>query len=217
MIKLDVISDPVCPWCYIGKANLDRVLEANPDHPFVIEWHPFQLNPEMPLEGQDRQEYLQEKFGGADGAAQVYGDIAKAAEKAGLSIDFQAIKRTPNTVDAHRLIHWAGIEGRQTAIVSALFRAYFKEGRNIGDPSVLADIAAGAGMDHTMVLRLLQSDADIDEVVAKDNVAREAGVNGVPTFVIADQHVAVGAQPAELWQQVIDEMLGKPTSETVTS
>ena len=126
MVKLDIISDPICPWCYIGKTKLFRALEKHPDHPFTIEWHPFQLNPDMPAEGMDRREYLELKFGGKEGAVSVYGQIAQAAEETGLNIDFAAIERTPNTMNAHRLIHWAGIEGKQTAIVDALFKAFFE-------------------------------------------------------------------------------------------
>jgi predicted DsbA family dithiol-disulfide isomerase len=209
MVKLDIISDPICPWCYIGKAQLDRALEAEPDHPFEIEWHPFQLNPEMPAEGMDRHAYLEAKFGGPEKAAEVYATIAEHAEAAGLEIDWSRIERTPNTLDAHRLIHWAGIEGCQTAVVSALFRAYFREGRDIGDPEVLADIADARGMDASVVLRLLASDADREEIAARDKAARDMGVTGVPTFIVARQHAVPGAQPTELWRKVIGEMQEK--------
>jgi predicted DsbA family dithiol-disulfide isomerase len=206
MIKLDILSDPICPWCFIGKANLDRALEQRPDHPFVIEWHPFQLNPDMPAEGMDRRAYMEAKFGGRDGAVRAYTPVLQAAERAGLTINFEGIARTPSTLDAHRLIHWAGLEGRQTAAVSALFRAYFVEGRDIGDAATLADIAGAIGLDRAMVERLLASEADAEDIRARDAHARERGVNGVPTFVIASQHVVVGAQPADLWLQVIDEL-----------
>ena len=206
MIKLDIISDVICPWCYIGKAHLDRALEANPDHPFTIEWHPFQLNPTMPEGGMDRREYLEHKFGGKEGAVRVYGQIAEAAEAAGLDIDFGAIQRTPNTINAHRLIHWAGLEGRQTAVVSKLFKAYFKEGRDIGEAEVLADIADSVGMDAALVMRLLASDSDRDDIAARDKHSREMGVSSVPTFIVAGKHAVPGAQPPELWLKVIDEM-----------
>ena len=206
MIKLDILSDPICPWCFIGKTNLDRALEQRPDHPFAIEWHPFQLNPDMPPEGMDRRAYMEAKFGGRDGAVRAYAPVLQAAEKAGLTINFEGITRTPNTLDAHRLIHWAGLEGRQTAAVSALFRAYFVEGRDIGDTTTLADIAGAIGLDRATTERLLASDADADDIRARDAHARERGVTGVPTFVIANQHVVVGAQPTELWLQVIDEI-----------
>jgi predicted DsbA family dithiol-disulfide isomerase len=206
MVKLDILSDPICPWCYIGKAQMDRALESHPDHPFEIEWHPFQLNPDMPADGMDRREYLEHKFGGKDGAVRVYSQIAEAAEAAGLDIDFAAIQRTPNTINAHRLIHWAGLEGRQTAIVSKLFKAYFRDGRDIGDTEVLLVIAEDAGMDRAMTERLMQSDADLEDIRARDANARAKGVSGVPTFVVANQHVLPGAQPTALWGDVIAEI-----------
>lgn len=206
MIKLDILSDPVCPWCYIGKTNLDRALEAHPDHPFQIEWHPFQLNPDMPREGVDRRAYLELKFGGKEKAVEVYSEIDRHAKKAGLEIDWSKIARTPNTLDAHRLIHWAGIERRQNFVVDRLFKAYFRDGLDIGDAGVLADVAEGAGMDRAMVERLLASDADLEAIRARDAHTRERGVTGVPTFVVANQHVVPGAQPPELWGQVIDEL-----------
>ncbi|MEQ8922778.1 MAG: DsbA family oxidoreductase [Roseovarius sp.] len=206
MITLDILSDPICPWCYIGKANLDRALEARPDHALTIQWHPFQLNPDMPPEGADRRAYLETKFGGKENAVRVYSRIAEAAEAAGLSIDFGGIERTPNTLDAHRLIHWAGLEGRQTAAVSRLFKAYFELGLDIGDREVLLEIAGGIGMDRELAARLFESGADLDDIRARDEHARQRGVTGVPTFVLANQHVLPGAQPTELWLQVIDEL-----------
>jgi predicted DsbA family dithiol-disulfide isomerase len=214
MIKLDIISDVICPWCYIGKAHLDRVLEAHPDHPFAIEWHPFQLNPTMPDAGMDRREYLEHKFGGKEGAVRVYGQIAEAAEAAGLDVDFGAIQRTPNTINAHRLIHWAGLEGRQTAIVSKLFKAYFKEGRDIGDAEVLLDISEAAEMDREMVARLLATDQDVADIRARDANARARGVTGVPTFVVANQHVLSGAQQPDLWAKVIEELTAQLADQT---
>jgi len=213
MVKLDILSDPVCPWCYIGKAQLDRALEAEPDHPFRVEWHPFQLNPDMPAAGMDRRAYLEAKFGGKEQAVKVYATIAEHARAAGVQIDFAAIERTPNTLDAHRMIHWAGIEGRQTAMVSALFRAYFREGRDIGEAEVLADLADEIGMDASVVLRLLASDADREDIVKRDKAAREMGVTGVPTFIVAGKHAVPGAQPAELWRKVIAEIREAPSED----
>ncbi|HBQ37127.1 MAG TPA: polyketide biosynthesis protein [Rhodobacteraceae bacterium] len=206
MIKLDIISDPICPWCYIGKAYLDRALAAHPDHPFSIEWQPFQLNPDMPASGMDRRAYLELKFGGKAAAVKVYAEIAEKAEDAGLEIDFAAIKRTPNTINAHRLIHWAGIEGRQAFVVAALFKAYFVEGRDIGADGVLCNIAQDSGMDGDMVERLLKTGADIADIRNRDAHSREIGVSGVPTFILANQKVLSGAQPAQLWGQVIIEL-----------
>ena len=205
-IKLDIMSDPICPWCYIGKAHLDRALAAHPDHPFVIEWHPFQLNPDMDPEGMDRRAYLEGKFGGKEGAVRAYAPVVEQAEKAGLNINFEGMKRTPNTLDAHRLIHWAGIEGKQTAAVSALFKAYFVETRDIGDHDVLADIADGIEMDATVVRRLLGSDADRADIAARDSHSREMGVNSVPTFIVGGKHAVPGAQPPELWAKVIADL-----------
>lgn len=205
-VKLDILSDPICPWCYIGKTQLDRALAAVPDHPFVIEFHPFQLNPDMPEGGMDRRAYLEAKFGGKDGAVRAYAPIVEHAEAAGLTINFEAIKRTPNTLDAHRLIHWAGIEGRQYAAVDALFRAYFVDGRDIGDKEVLSDIADSIGMDASVVRKLLDSEADKDLIRERDTHSREMGVNSVPTFIVAGKHAVPGAQPQQLWEKVIAEI-----------
>ncbi|MFD1196140.1 DsbA family oxidoreductase [Seohaeicola saemankumensis] len=209
MVKLDILSDPICPWCLIGKAQLERALEARPNHPFVIEWHPFQLNPDMPPEGMDRRAYLEEKFGGKDRAVQIYARIAQNAEAAGIAINFEGITRTPNTLDAHRLIHWAGIEGAQHAVVTALMRAYFQQGRDIGDRDVLADIADSAGLDAAVIRKLLDSPADRDEISARDQAARDMGVNAVPTFIVAGKHAVPGAQPTEVWLKVIDEIMAQ--------
>lgn len=206
MIQLDIFSDPICPWCYIGKANLDRALEAYPDHPFTIRWLPFMLNPEMPAAGMDRRDYLETKFGGNEAAVQAYLPVHQQAEKAGLTLNLDRIARTPSTIDAHRLIHWAGIEGRQTPIVAGLFRAYFVEGRDIGEAEVLADVADSHGMDASVVLRLLASDEDRREIVERDAAARGMGVTAVPTFIVGGKHAVPGAQPPELWARVIDEL-----------
>ena len=206
MVKLDIISDPICPWCYIGKTLLDRALEAEPEHPFEIEWHPFQLNPDMPLVGMDRRAYLEGKFGGKEQAVKVYGQIDQHARDIGLELDLGAIKRTPNTLNAHRLIHWAGIEQRQSMVISALFRAYFKEGRDIGDVEVLADLADTCGMDAALVQRLLATDEDLEGIREKDAGFRKMGVNSVPTFIIAGQHAVPGAQSVEVWRKVITDI-----------
>ncbi len=208
-VKLDILSDPICPWCYIGKTHLDKALAAIPDHPFVIEWHPFQLNPDMPDAGMDRREYLERKFGGKDGAVQAYAPVVEHAENAGLKIDFEGMKRTPNTLDAHRLIHWAGIEGKQDAVVDALFDAYFVQARDIGDHEVLADIADSQGMDAAVVMKLLKSDADRDDIRNRDTHSREMGVGSVPTFIVANKHAVPGAQQPEMWEKVIREIMSQ--------
>lgn len=208
MIRLDILSDPICPWCYIGKARLEEALAQRPNHPLEIQWHPFQLNDNMPKVGMDRRAYLEAKFGGQKGAIQVYSEIAEHAEKAGLDIDFGAIQVTPNTLDAHRVIHWAGFEGKQYAFVTRLFEAYFKEGKNIGESEVLATLAGEVGMDKVVVARMLETDTDEQDIRDRDLKAREMGVRSVPTFIVAGQHVVPGAQPAELWLNMIDEITG---------
>jgi predicted DsbA family dithiol-disulfide isomerase len=206
MTKLDIISDPICPWCYIGKTKLDRALGKHPEHDLVIEWHPFQLNPDMPAEGMDRREYLEAKFGGKEGAVRVYGGIAQAAEAAGVDINFEGIKRTPSTLNAHRLLHWAALEGKQNAVVNRLFKAYFREGKDISDHDVLIEIAAAAGMDENVTRRLLESDADAKDIQDRDAAARERGVSGVPCFVIGNHYVVQGAQDTAMWEKVISEL-----------
>ena len=173
---------------------------------FNIRWHPFQLNPEMPAQGMERRTYLERKFGGKEAAVKAYSPVVEHAEMAGLTLNLEAISHTPNTLDAHRLIHWAGVEEKQNAVVDALFAAYFQNGRNIGDSEVLADIADSCGMDAAVVLKLLNSEADKEETCARDASARDMGVNSVPTFIVAGQHAVPGAQPAALWTQVIAEL-----------
>ena len=206
MAKIDIISDPICPWCYIGKTRLDRALELNPTHNFIIEWHPFQLNPAMPKDGMDRREYLEAKFGGQKEAIEVYSNIDKTATETGLSLNFGGIKRTPNTIDAHRVIHWAGIEGRQNSIIDRLFKAYFQEGRDISEHSVLTRIASAAGMDQDVVRSLLKSDADKEDIKARDTDARKRGIQGVPAFVVANEYVIQGAQTIDIWDNIIKEI-----------
>ena len=206
VVKLDILSDPICPWCYIGKTHLDKALAEAGDHPFVIEWHPFQLNPDMPREGMDRRAYLEGKFGGKEGAVRAYAPVVEHAEKAGLTINFEAMQRTPNTFDAHRLIHWAGIEGKQNDVVDALFQAYFVDAKDIGDHEVLADIAAACGMERDVTLRLLQGDTEVSEIRDRDAHSRKMGVSSVPTYIVANQHAVPGAQPPELWKQVIADI-----------
>ena len=206
MTTLDIFSDPVCPWCYLGKANLDRALEQHPEHPFVVEWHPFQLNPDMVPEGVDKRSYLLERFGSERQLEAIHQRFRDMAKQNGVQMDPDTPKRIPNTINAHRVIHWAGLEGRQSFAVAALMRAYWVEGCDIGNPGVLADIAAGIGMDRAVVERLLASDADIDTVQAREAHARQRGVNAVPTFLIANKYVVSGAQPPEMWGKAIAEL-----------
>lgn len=209
MIKLDIMSDPICPWCYIGKTHLEKALADHPDHPFKVEWHPFQLNPDMPAEGMDRRLYLERKFGGKEAAVKVYSQIEQTAQALGLPIDFAAMKRTPNTIDAHRIIHWAGLEEKQNVVVDALFQAYFGMGIDIGNREALCDIAEVIGLERDVIARLLASDADRAMIQERDAHSRKMGVNAVPTFIIANQHAVPGAQPPEVWSSIISELQGR--------
>ena len=214
MIRLDIFSDPVCPWCLIGKANLDRALAAHPDHPFVIEWHPFQLNPDMPADGVDKRTYLAARFGGSAKLDEVHNRLRDMAQKAGVAMDPDKAERLPNTLNAHRMILWAGLEGKQAAMVSALFRAYWRDGRDIGDVEELCDIAEEVGLDPVAMARLLASDADVSDLLARDQDARRKGVTAVPTFLLAQHYVISGAQPPEVWAQVIEELVAKAAEES---
>lgn len=203
MVTLDIISDVICPWCYIGKARLDEALGSARLNPFDVTWRIFQLNPDMPPGGMDRTAYLEAKFGGPDRARQVYGAVERAAEEAGLGFRLDLIRRTPNTMDAHRLIRWARITGDQSAMVAQLFARYFERGEDISDHGVLLDAAGAVGMERDLVARLLAGDADRDVLAAEDASARRMGVTGVPTFLIAGRHVLQGAQDAGTWSRVI--------------
>lgn len=205
-VRLDIHADPICPWCLIGKAWLDRALEGAAHHPFVVAWHPFQLNPDMPPGGMDRRAYLEAKFGGQMAAVDALRPVVEAAEAAGVSLDLGAIARTPNTLDAHRVIHWAGLEGRQTPVMAALMRGYFQQGQDLGDRDTLAALAGQAGMDPAVVTRLLDSDADRDTIAARDAEARGRGIRAVPTFIVAGSYVLPGAQPTALWREVLAEL-----------
>ena len=207
MVQLDIISDPICPWCYIGKSNLDRALREAEVNPFSIHWRIFQLNPWMPAEGMDRKLYLETKFGGPERAKEIYGRIEAAAAEVGLDVDFSRIQRTPNTMDAHRLILWSRTTGHQSLVVDRMFERYFKDGADISDHEVLLDIAGGAGMERDVVAQLLASDADRELLVEEDETARQRGVSGVPCFIVGGRYVLQGAQPAETWTKVIAELI----------
>jgi predicted DsbA family dithiol-disulfide isomerase len=207
MIRLDIISDPICPWCYIGKAQLDRAIAEAGASPFNINWRIFQLNPDMPPEGMDRASYLETKFGGPERAREVYARIEAAAAAAGIEMHFDRIKKTPNTMDAHRLIRWSQTSGNQSALIDLLFRLYFVDGADISDHAVLLDAAEAVGMERDVVERLLAGDADIDVLREEEDAGRRMGVGGVPCFIVGGRYVLQGAQPAETWTKVIRDLL----------
>ncbi|HET7409865.1 MAG TPA: DsbA family oxidoreductase [Paracoccaceae bacterium] len=207
MTRLDIISDPICPWCYIGKANLDRAIAETGENPFEIDWRIFQLNPDMPPEGMDRQSYLETKFGGPERARETYARIEAAAADAGIEMNFDRIPRTPNTMDAHRLIRWSRATGHQSDLVERLFAAYFAQGRDISNHEVLLDAAGSVGMEREVVERLLSGEADREQLHEEEAAARQMGVNGVPCFVLGGRYVLQGAQPVETWTKVIGELI----------
>lgn len=214
MITLDIISDPICPWCYIGKTHFDLAVEKKGVQPFDISWRPFQLNPDMPEGGMDRRSYLEKKFG-PERAVSFYKQIEDTAKAAGLDVRFDLIERTPNTFDAHRLIRWARANGTQTPLVSQLFVRYFERGEDIGDRELLLEVAVSNGMEREVVKKLFESDADSETLRKEEQMAREIGVNGVPTFIVAGKHVVNGAQPPELWENVLDEL--SPKAEEISN
>jgi predicted DsbA family dithiol-disulfide isomerase len=197
--RIDVISDAICPWCFIGKRQMERALAllAPEGLRFEVHWRPYQLNPDMPAGGLPRDEYRKLKFGSLEKSRELDARVTAAAAQAGLEFHLDRQKRTPNTLDAHRTIWLAGPAGVQDAVVETLFRAYFMEGRDIGDHAVLADCAAAAGMDRDSVLAALAKGDGSEEVLAEDASVRAAGLNGVPTFVMERHVLFSGAVPAE--------------------
>jgi predicted DsbA family dithiol-disulfide isomerase len=195
-LAIEVVSDVVCPWCFVGKRRLERAI-ASAGVPATIRWHPYQLDPTIPPGGKSRREYLVAKFGSEDRIRQLYRNIEAVGVDEGIDFAFERIAVSPNTLDAHRLIRWSGEAKATDAVVEALFRAYFLDGRDIGDRAVLADIAASCGMERDDVARRLASDEDLAAVAAAVQAAQHQGVTGVPTFILAGRYAVVGAQPAE--------------------
>ena len=206
MIQLDIYSDPICPWCYIGKIHLERALETLNENPFNIKWHPFQLNPEMPKNGMDRKKYLEQKFGSISGFASAYRPVIEHTKNFNIDLKLDKIQTTPNTMNAHRIINWAVLEDCQNKIVSELFKAYFVNGLDLGNNKILAKLASKYFMDEKSILRLLNSDNDISKIIDKDRTARRMGIKAVPMFIVADQYAVSGAQTADLWQTVVKDI-----------
>jgi predicted DsbA family dithiol-disulfide isomerase len=204
MIYVDIVSDTICPWCYIGKRRFERALALSGRGDVAVAWRPFQLNPDMPAEGMTRDDYVRAKFGGGDRPRQIYQAIAESGREAGIEFQFSLIKRTPNTVLSHRLIHWAGKNGQQDEIVAELFRAYFERGLDIGDLDVLVESAARAGIDGDTARRYLGTDEGRQEVVASDVYARRLGINGVPCFIVNRKYAVSGAQPPSAFVEVFN-------------
>ena len=213
-LSLDVFADPICPWCFIGKRNLERALAIyeGPKVKANVQWRAFMLNPGMPPEGMDRRTYLEAKFGGADNADAVYGRIRQAGFAAGLALEFDKISRTPSTRPAHRAIrHIQNTQGLETteAFVEALFQAYFTEGRDIGKLEVLLDIATSVRVNPDTLWAMFESDSYIEEVNSEDLQAREMGMGGVPGFIVNRKYFLSGAQPPPAFHKLFDLIISE--------
>lgn len=206
-MQIDIISDTVCPWCFIGKRRLEKALAERPDLDVQINWHPFQLNPDMPEGGRDHKEYYREKFGDEARVRELVDNMTAAGAAEGLDFDFAAIDKSPNTLASHRLIRWAASAGCQDKVVEALFRAYFVEGRDIGDHEILSEIAGAAGMEADLVKALYVEGRDIELVKEDIAGAQQMGISGVPFFIIDHKYSVSGAQSPAVFIGVIDKIL----------
>ena len=208
-MQIDIVSDTVCPWCFIGKHKLEQALSQRPDIPFDIHWRAYRLDPTIPREGVDRRAYMKAKFGDSPRASAMSDAIKQAGESAGIAFAFDRIEKRPETTDSHRLIRWAASAGRQTEIVERLFKAYFEEGRDIGDPAALTEIAREAGMDAALVAELLAKDADRELIEQEDALAHRMGISGVPTFIFANKYMISGAHDPDKLVRVIDKVVAE--------
>jgi len=206
MSAFKVVSDLICPWCYIGKRRLESVLHELPsavDH--SVSWHPFQLNPDMPKQGMNRKEYCMNKFGSWDRCLEMYAQIAAFGKTVGIDFQFQKQPTVPNTLDAHRVIWLAAREGAQDAVVERLFRAYFCEGVDLSIRSALVEVGAAAGLERKRLDQLLSSTEGVAEVLAEESEVKRLGITAVPLFIILDRVAVSGAQTPEnllkAWQQ----------------
>lgn len=217
VVHIDIVSDVMCPWCFIGKKRFDRALEALGGEVDVeVHWRPFQLDPALPREGKDRDTYLAEKFGGIERARELYRNIEETGAGEGIPFRFDTIAVSPNTLDAHRLIRWAqnAGEGVQARVVERLFELFFLEGANIADHSVLIEVAREAGMDTAIVASLLAGDADREAVQQEIATAQQMGVTGVPCFILDNKYAVMGAQDAETIADAIRQVAATKAAAT---
>ena len=207
-ITVDVVSDVVCPWCFIGQKRLDKAVAAAGDLDVHIRWRPFQLDPTIPPQGKDRREYMLAKFGSEERIREIHARIEPLGEAEGISFAFDAIKVAPNTLDAHRLIRWAGAAGEavQNRLVRRLFQLNFEEGVNIGDHAVLVEAAREAGMDASVVATLLPTDADVEAVRTEIATASRMGISGVPCFLLEGKYAVMGAQDVDTLADAIRQV-----------
>jgi predicted DsbA family dithiol-disulfide isomerase len=213
-MQIDIVSDTVCPWCFIGKRRIARAIAMRPEMTFDVHWRPYRLDPTIPPEGVDRRAYLKAKFGDSPRSAEMGEIIRKEGTGEGIAFHFDRIERSPNTLDSHRVIRWAASAGVQDDLVERMFDAYFVHGRNIGDRAVLAEIAAGAGMDSNLVADLLDKGADQDIVEKEDLLAHEMGISGVPTFIFENRYMISGAREPEILVRIIDKAVELLKQET---
>ena len=205
-MQIEIYSDVVCPWCYIGKRRLEQALEtAGYTQHTDIAWRPFQLNPTMPTEGMDRRVYLDAKFGGTEARRAMEERVAKAGEADGIVFAFDRIERTPNTFDAHRLIWFADQQGCQDEVVEALFHSYFTKGREIGSLDSLAEIASDCELNREEVERFLSSGRAVQEVRAEEAAGHRLGIRGVPYFVFNGSISISGAQPPDIFVSALQQ------------
>ncbi len=203
-LAIEVVHDLVCPWCYLGVRRLFRTLARRPDLLVDVSWRPFLLNPDMPRAGMSRSDYVMRKFGGEERARRLYASITDIGRTEGVMFRFDRIRRTPSSVDAHRLVRWAATYGRADEVVEAVFAAHFSDGRDIGDIAVLSAIAASCGLRPLAARGFLASTTDVDAVHADNLRAHRLGINGVPCFVVSGCHAIAGAQEPEVIERLLD-------------
>ena len=206
-LLIDLVADVVCPWCYLGWRRVKSAVALRPDLEPLIVWRPYQLDPSLPEQGVDRKAYMAGKFKDPVKLKAVHTALVEAGAEEGIVFDFDAIALSPNTSAAHRLIRWAHGAGKQDAVIEALFAAYFTDGRDIGDPQVLAQIGAAAGLDPAMILRLLAEGADKDVIAREHAMAVQGGITGVPFAIFGGKLAVVGAESRENIAQAIDRVL----------
>jgi predicted DsbA family dithiol-disulfide isomerase len=208
-LQIDIVSDVVCPWCYIGKRRIENALAQVPEVPVEINWRPFFLNDWVPREGISRDEYLTAKFGSPEAYKKIAGRVVGAAEEEGLLYRPELVRRQPNTIDCHRLIHWAEASGKSADMKQRLMELYFRDGGDLTDTNVLVQAAADCGLDADETRRRLATDEDVALISAQARDAADKGISGVPTFVFAQKYAVSGAQPAEQLARAIRQVSGE--------
>ncbi len=209
-LEIDVVSDVICPWCFLGKRRLDKAIASIDDIKVEVNWRPFLLDPSIPKEGMSRREYMENKFG-PERLKTIHDPLIAAGSEDGVPFQFEKITRTPNTIDAHRLIRWSHPTGKQHDVAERLFMAYWNEGKDVGDRKVLLAIATEAGLDATEISAKFEQDTDLEAVRAEVEQASRMGVTGVPCFILGRKQGIMGAQPAQVLADAIRQ-LASPNS-----